>query len=314
MPVVTGIGHEPDTSIADMVADVRASTPTAAAEAASPSRESLERHFSARARSLAACAGRAVERAEAEVRRFSTRPLFRDPQLLFAAEAQTLDLASERLSRAIPANVERDALSVERQRERLSRVLPVAVERARADATRARTRLAACGGSLVGRFSQEAAVAAARLHDLSPLSVLGRGYAVARTPEGAVVRSVCGVSAGDAVDVSLADGVLACRVEGTRAHRYGDNGVGGRIMSDALDVKPVEELSFREAMAELDGIVGVLESNTLELEDSLASYERGVALLRALQGRLTEAQQKVDVLMGELAPEADDEARDTSLS
>ncbi|WP_449314553.1 exodeoxyribonuclease VII small subunit [Rubneribacter sp.] len=85
-------------------------------------------------------------------------------------------------------------------------------------------------------------------------------------------------------------------------------------MSDALDVKPVEELSFREAMAELDGIVGVLESNTLELEDSLASYERGVALLRALQGRLTEAQQKVDVLMGELAPEADDEARDTSLS
>ena len=110
VPVVTGIGHEPDTSIADMVADVRASTPTAAAEAASPSRESLERHFfSARARSLAACAGRAVERAEAEVRRFSTRPLFRDPQLLFAAEAQTLDLASERLSRAIPANVERDA-------------------------------------------------------------------------------------------------------------------------------------------------------------------------------------------------------------
>ncbi|HIY84784.1 MAG TPA: exodeoxyribonuclease VII small subunit [Candidatus Rubneribacter avistercoris] len=85
-------------------------------------------------------------------------------------------------------------------------------------------------------------------------------------------------------------------------------------MSDALDVKPVEELSFREAMAELDGIVGVLESNTLELEDSLASYERGVALLRALQGRLAEAQQKVDVLMGELAPEADDEARDTSLS
>ena len=85
-------------------------------------------------------------------------------------------------------------------------------------------------------------------------------------------------------------------------------------MSDALDVKPVEELSFREAMAELDDIVGVLESNTLELEDSLASYERGVALLRALQGRLAEAQQKVDVLMGELAPEADDEARDTSLS
>ena len=78
--------------------------------------------------------------------------------------------------------------------------------------------------------------------------------------------------------------------------------------------KPIEELTFREAMAELDGIVGILESNTLELEDSLKSYERGVALLAALQGRLSEAQQKVDVLMGELVADADDAQRDTSLS
>lgn len=80
------------------------------------------------------------------------------------------------------------------------------------------------------------------------------------------------------------------------------------------NLKPIDELSFREAMAELDGIVGVLESNTLELEDSLASYERGVALLRALQGRLSSAQQKVDVLMGQLEPEVSDEARDSTLS
>ena len=78
--------------------------------------------------------------------------------------------------------------------------------------------------------------------------------------------------------------------------------------------KPIEELTFREAMAELDGIVGVLESNTLELEDSLASYERGVALLSALQGRLAAAQQKVDVLMGELACDVDAAARDNTLS
>ncbi len=80
------------------------------------------------------------------------------------------------------------------------------------------------------------------------------------------------------------------------------------------NLKPIEELTFREAMAELDGIVGVLESNTLELEDSLASYERGVALLRSLQGRLATAQQKVDVLMGQLEPEVSDEVRDSTLS
>ncbi|QKF06938.1 exodeoxyribonuclease VII small subunit [Berryella wangjianweii] len=82
----------------------------------------------------------------------------------------------------------------------------------------------------------------------------------------------------------------------------------------AEDLRPIEELSFREAMAELDGIVGLLESNTLELEDSLVSYERGVALLRALKGRLGEAQQRVDVLMGELSGEVGDQERDTTLS
>lgn len=85
-------------------------------------------------------------------------------------------------------------------------------------------------------------------------------------------------------------------------------------METALNEKPIEQLTFREAMAELDGIVGTLESNTLELEDSLAKYERGVALLRALQGRLSDAQQKVDVLMGQLEPEVSDEQRDTTLS
>ena len=83
---------------------------------------------------------------------------------------------------------------------------------------------------------------------------------------------------------------------------------------ETTERKPIEELTFREAMAELDGIVRVLESNSLELEDSLMSYERGVSLVRALQGRLNEAQQKVEVLMGELEGEVDDATRDATLS
>lgn len=80
------------------------------------------------------------------------------------------------------------------------------------------------------------------------------------------------------------------------------------------ECKPVDELSFREAMAELDAIVASLEGNTLELEDSLHSYERGVALLAALQKRLADAEQKVEVLMGELSGEKDDAERDSMLS
>ncbi len=80
------------------------------------------------------------------------------------------------------------------------------------------------------------------------------------------------------------------------------------------EMKDVSDLSFREAMAELDSIVNALEGNTLELEESLVRYERGVALLASLQKRLSEAEQKVTVLMGELSGEKDDEIRDSTLS
>lgn len=77
---------------------------------------------------------------------------------------------------------------------------------------------------------------------------------------------------------------------------------------------PVENLSFREAMAELNAIVEALESNTLDLEESLVRYERGIALLRYVKGSLAAAQQRIDVLMGELDTSVDDAVVDTTLS
>ena len=78
-------------------------------------------------------------------------------------------------------------------------------------------------------------------------------------------------------------------------------------------LKNVSEMSFKEGLVELDQIVRALEGNQLELEQSIASYERGVEFLGALQKRLDDAQQKVTVLMGELEPENDDSI-DTTLS
>jgi exodeoxyribonuclease VII small subunit len=65
-----------------------------------------------------------------------------------------------------------------------------------------------------------------------------------------------------------------------------------------------DELSFGSALTELDQIVAALEGGQLELEDSLERYERGVALLRALQAKLADAQQKVTMLVGELESES----------
>lgn len=78
--------------------------------------------------------------------------------------------------------------------------------------------------------------------------------------------------------------------------------------------RPVEDLSFREAMQELESIVGLLEANALELEESLVVYERGVSLLRSLKCRLGAAEQRIEVLMGELSEMPSDASRDATLS
>lgn len=83
---------------------------------------------------------------------------------------------------------------------------------------------------------------------------------------------------------------------------------------DQVQDTQYEELTFRQGMDELTRIVAELESNTLELEDSLKQYENGIKLLRMLRGRLDSAQQRVDVLMGELEQTASDEEIDTNLN
>ena len=68
-------------------------------------------------------------------------------------------------------------------------------------------------------------------------------------------------------------------------------------MADKNLETPVEELSFKEASIELEQVVRSLESGDLELEDALARYARGVELLKSLRERLTNAEQKVKVLL-----------------
>lgn len=76
----------------------------------------------------------------------------------------------------------------------------------------------------------------------------------------------------------------------------------------APDVIAPEDLTFGAALAELEQIVRSLESGQLELEESLARYERGVALLRACQSKLGEAEQRVRMLIGQIDAESGDAA------
>jgi exodeoxyribonuclease VII large subunit len=194
VPVVTGIGHEPDTSIADMVADLRASTPTAAAEADAPSSEQVRARLEALRRLLARALSGSVRAAERRVAVLRSHAVFRDPKALTAMAAQRLDVAAAGLPRALPGRLARD--------------------RARLDA--AGERLTAAGSRSLERAGADLRLAASRLEDLSPLGILARGYAVCYSEEGAVVRSSNVLDPGDRVLVRLHRGAAGCLVESVR--------------------------------------------------------------------------------------------------
>jgi exodeoxyribonuclease VII large subunit len=173
-----------------MVADHRASTPTAAAEAVAPSVVELERTLERDARSLTRALGRAAAEARQSVEALAARPALREPMAILAAQAQQLDVAAGGLSRALPARVVRD-------RERVSALVRTLTSAGDRTAERARVKLAALGD---------------RLGDLSPLGILGRGYAICYGPDG-VVRAAGELVPGDGVGVRLGSGALGCTVD-----------------------------------------------------------------------------------------------------
>jgi exodeoxyribonuclease VII large subunit len=216
MPVVTGIGHEPDTSIADMVSDFRASTPTAAAEAVSPAPEELDSYIVGRAGALRSSLERSISKEATHLQSISTRPAFVDPMYLMGDYAQALDIRAERLSRAIPVGLDRDERRLQDARRRLAQTLPSVIARYEDGLSNARMRFVREGSDLLSRFEREAAMSASRLDDLSPLKTLSRGYAVARNAQGEVVKSTSQIAVGGRLSVMVSDGLLDCDVVDVR--------------------------------------------------------------------------------------------------
>jgi exodeoxyribonuclease VII large subunit len=213
VPVISAVGHEIDFTIADFVADVRAATPSNAAELVVDRAD----HFCTRIlhaeQRLAAMLARHLERRAQQAERLQVR-LRRWPTGVVMRDRDRQELAM-RLDRAMASRLGRLGQRFEGARRRLERR---DVRRVAADL---RTRLVAAEAKLRDlaarrRMSAESRVRelAAHLHSLSPLAVLGRGYAVcwneART---GIIRSARAVAPGESVRVTLAEGELGCRVE-----------------------------------------------------------------------------------------------------
>ncbi len=175
IPVISAVGHEPDVTIADFVADLRAATPSNGAELAVPDQNELYANLGYfEDKLLSGMEGR-LDRARQTLDRLSRSRALQDPLNQVRDRKLALDGQGRRLTHALS----RDLAG---ERERFARL-------------------------------------AASLDALSPLKVLGRGYALTRTADGGVVSSVEDVSPGDAITVRLADGVLDCHVDDRRRDR-----------------------------------------------------------------------------------------------
>jgi exodeoxyribonuclease VII large subunit len=213
VPVVSAVGHEIDVTLADLAADCRCATPTAAAERVVPRLDYLHEKLRKCARALdLAMVGR-IERARRAV--VGLRGRLRDPRRDVAlASSRSRELAG-RLERAARARLESARGELDDRRERLRAASPAPfVERARRSIDRAQRTLETAIGLRVRRLRERWATVAGHLSGLSPLAALERGYSIVwRSGESRALRSVGGLAAGDRVEARLASGGFVARIE-----------------------------------------------------------------------------------------------------
>lgn len=190
IPVISAVGHEPDVTIADFVADLRASTPSNAAELAVPDQNEVYMSLlGERERLNGAISARLVQYRQTLKRLAGSRPMT-EPASYFREKRLLLDFQSSRLTYGL-----RHAAAGQRERlTALSAALPNEAER------------------LLNRRRERLKSLAASLDALSPLKVLGRGYSIAHREDGKAVVSISDVESGDKLKLTLSDGSVDCQV------------------------------------------------------------------------------------------------------
>jgi len=213
IPVISAVGHEVDFTIADFVADLRAPTPSAAAELVVKSKVELGAELDALShrlrqgvrRLLADCRGKA----------YALSLALKDPTMLLGHLAQRIDDLGERLDYARRGEFKRkrERLALLRNSLRLSNPA-VLVERGR---ERLLTLVTGSEHSLhlsIERHREKVAMNSGKLQVLSPLETLARGYAIASLlPQGTTVRDSAQLAEGDKIDLKFHRGGALCRVE-----------------------------------------------------------------------------------------------------
>ncbi len=168
IPVISAVGHEPDVTISDFVADLRAATPSNAAELAVPDQDALRQNLDAMASAMATAFARQLKAAKQHLTMLARSPALQSPTGYIEQREKNLELLKNRLISAQNRNITQK--------------------------------------------NQRYIAAVSKLDAMSPLKVLTRGYSMAQTDTGTVIRSVSQVELGERIRISFSDGSISATV------------------------------------------------------------------------------------------------------
>ena len=216
IPLIAGIGHETDTSLADFAADVRAATPTAAAEQASPDAAALKQQGLRLLGRLHSFLGLRLKQVHRELDTQGHRLELAHPAAQIQGHQQRLDETSERLGRVLRQHMERRQHRLALTHRRLLACSPtprlIRLEQA---LQQYRWRINAATRNLHRTLHARLEQAGGTLEAVSPLRTLERGYSIAtlKTPAGSeLIRKTSQASVGDAFELQVSDGSVSAEV------------------------------------------------------------------------------------------------------
>jgi exodeoxyribonuclease VII large subunit len=217
MPVVTGIGHETDFTIADFVVDVRAPTPSGAAELVTPDGAAWRAGFAALDARLQQLAARRLRTGDEQLSRLSRRLALTHPGVRLQQGAQRLDELEQRLTGRLRLVLADARLRTQRLDARLAQGSPaLALQRLAQRRALLDARLRGALPRRLTALAQRHEVARRTLHAVSPLATLDRGYAiVSRAEDGGLLRDTAAAPIGTRIVARLGRGRLEAVVTGT---------------------------------------------------------------------------------------------------
>lgn len=224
LPVVAAIGHESDTTIIELVADVRAATPTQAVMLMVPERDAWQQQLEFNAQRLRRLVEQSVERGGQRLAAITRHAFFRDPQGQLHPLRSRVSLYGSRLAQSMQRRLAIAQRQLDHHRARLTRRSPMAqIADQKGRLATATVRLRQSASQQIAGSKYRVMAASGRLDALSPNRVLARGYSLTEDEQGHVLRSTTGLSVGARLTTRLAQGKVESRVEKTTGSEHSED-------------------------------------------------------------------------------------------